>query len=207
MFKARVVIKQGMPSAIRPLEILTRHASLEQAFNLLARLARSTVLALLAAGLVTPPSLAATTPLAREIEVQHRNGDVAGARQRLEKALAEQPDDAGLRFLMGVVLSEAGQSADAARWFERMTQDFPELAEPHNNLAVLRAAAGQLDAARLLLETALRLAPDYRTARENLGDVHVRLAWRAYAAAADGVTVHPALQRKLTLARELSGLR
>ena len=106
-----------------------------------------------------------------------------------------------------MLLAEAGRADEAATWYERMTQDFPELPEPHNNLAVLRAGAGQLDAARALLETALRLAPDYRTARENLGDVYVRLAARAYAAAAQGTTAEPLLQRKLTLARELGALR
>jgi Flp pilus assembly protein TadD len=149
----------------------------------------------------------ATGPTARELELQFRRGEAPLAMKRLDLALAERPVDAELRFLKGVLLGETGQTAEAAQWFERMTQEFPELPEPHNNLAVLRAGAGQLDAARVLLETALRLAPDYRTARENLGDVFVRLAARAYAAAADGVNAEPLLLRKLALSRELTLLR
>lgn len=156
----------------------------------------------LAAGLAQ-----ANTPTAREIEQQYRGGATTPALQRLDRALAERPGDAELRFLQAVLLTETGRAEEAATWYERMTQDFPELPEPHNNLAVLRAAAGQLDAARTLLETALRLAPEYRTARENLGDVYTRLAWRAYAAAAQGVTSEPLLLRKLALARDLSALR
>jgi Flp pilus assembly protein TadD len=80
------------------------------------------------------------------------------------------------------------------------------LPEPYNNLAVLQAAAGQVDSARALLETALRLDPGYRTAHQNLGDVYVRLAQRAYEAAA-GPRPEPGLQNKLRLARELAALR
>lgn len=159
-------------------------------------------------GLALAATLAtAATPAAREIEQQYRSGATTLALQRLDRALAERPGDADLRFLKAVLLAESGQVDEAAVWYERMTQDFPELPEPHNNLAVLRAGAGQLDAARALLEAALRLAPDYRTARENLGDVYVRLAARAYAAAAQGTTAEPLLLRKLTLARELGALR
>ena len=42
-----------------------------------------------------------------------------------------------------------------APYFEQLTEDFPELPEPYNNLAVLYAADGQLDRARAALELAL----------------------------------------------------
>lgn len=88
-----------------------------------------------------------------------------------------------------------------------MTEDFPELPEPYNNLAVLHAASGQIDRARELLETALRHDPSYFTAHENLGDIYVRLALRAYERAAAGARAEPNLQRKLRLARELAAGR
>ena len=66
----------------------------------------------------------------------------------------------------------------------QLTRDYPELAEPYNNLAVLHAASGHLEKAREALETALRLDPGYATARENLGDVYLRLAASAYEQAA-----------------------
>ncbi len=70
----------------------------------------------------------------------------------------------------------------------------------------MQAAGGQLDRARSLLESALRLDPSYRTAHENLGDVLVRLAQRAYESAA-GPRSDPALQTKLRMVRELALLR
>ena len=149
---------------------------------------------------------AETTPQLREIEQQFRRGEAAAALQRLDQALLQQPADAGLRFLKAVLLAEAQQSTAATVLLEQLTQDFPELPEPYNNLAVLQASAGRLDQARNLLDTALRLDPSYRTAHENLGDVYVRLAQRAYLAAA-GPRAEPALQNKLRLARELSAAR
>ena len=156
-----------------------------------------------------------STQQLREIEQQFRRGETAPALQRLDQALQQQPSDASLRFLKAVLLAEAQQGAAATLLLEQLTQDFPELPEPYNNLAVLQASAGRLDQARSLLDTALRLDPGYRTAHENLGDVYVRLAQRAYlaagAAAAGAATAgpraEPALQNKLRLARELSAAR
>ena len=175
--------------------------------RLTIRVRRSAVGAALVMGVCAGPAWSAASDAARTIEQQFRRGDTTLALRALDQALAEQPGDAHLRFLQAVLLTETGRTAEAARLLERMTQDYPELAEPHNNLAVLRAAAGQLDDARALLETALRLAPDYRTARENLGDVFVQLALRAYTAAAAGTQTEPGLARKLTLAQALGQVR
>ena len=159
------------------------------------------------AGAAAAPTTADTPATARAIELQFRGGEPKQALQRLAQALAARPADASLRFLQGVLLSESGRPAEAAPVFERMTEDFPDLPEPYNNLAVLQAAAGHLDRARALLETALRLDPAYRTAHENLGDVFVRLAQRAYEAAAASPRAEPALKNKLRLARDLVAAR
>ncbi len=152
------------------------------------------------------PAAAQAVVTATEIERQYRSGEPRLALQRLEQALVQRPGDAPLRFLQAVLLSESGQTSQALRLLERMTEEFPDLPEPYNNLAVLQASNGQLDRARGLLETALRLDPAYRTAHENLGDVFVRLAQRAYEAAS-GPRSEPALQTKLRLVRELSAQR
>lgn len=159
---------------------------------------------MLAAG--TAPASAQPVASAAEIERQYRGGEPQLALQRLAQALAQRPGDAPLRFLQAVLVGEAGQAAESQRLLERMTQEFPDLPEPYNNLAVLNAAAGRLDQARDLLETALRLDPAYRVAHENLGDVFVRLAQRAYEAAS-GPRASAGLQSKLRLVRELSALR
>jgi Flp pilus assembly protein TadD len=156
--------------------------------------------------LAAMPAAANAPVTAAEIERQYRAGEPGLAIQRLEQALAQRPGDAPLRFLQAVLTAETGQAAQAAELLERMTEEFPDLPEPYNNLAVLRAASGQLDRARSLLEIALRLDPAYRTAHENLGDVFVRLAQRAYESASDTRNA-PRLQTKLRLARELAALR
>ena len=142
----------------------------------------------------------------RDIEQQFRRGQAAPALQRLEQTLQARPADAGLRFLKAVMLAAAGRQAEAAGLLERLSEDYPELPEPYNNLAVLVAAEGKLAQARNLLETALRLDPQYRTAHENLGDVFIRLAQRAYEAAA-GPRSDPALLIKLRLTRDLATAR
>lgn len=173
-----------------------------------ARPLATLLLALLCSAAAVPAAWAAERlSAAREIEQTWRRGETALATERLAQALAQRPDDAELRFLHGVMLSETGRGAEARGQFERLTQDFPELPEPYNNLAVLLAASGELDQARALLETALRMDPSYRTAQENLGDVYVRLARRAYEAAAAGTRGEPALLAKLRLARELAAPR
>jgi Flp pilus assembly protein TadD len=145
-------------------------------------------------------------PSRAAIERQFRQGQPAQALQWAERAVAAVPDDAAMRFLYGVMLSESRREQDAIRIFERMLLDFPELPEPYNNLAVLRAAQGELDRSRELLEAALRSDPGYRTAHQNLGDIFVRLALRAYEAAGQGNRADEPLQRRLRMTRDLVGI-
>ncbi|MBV8380196.1 MAG: tetratricopeptide repeat protein [Paucibacter sp.] len=112
----------------------------------------------------------------------------AGQRQEavaaLESALERSPEQLQLRFQLGVYTMELGDLAKAEAIFTAMTRDFPDLADPFNNLAVVFAARGELKAAREALEQALNLQPDQPQALENLGDVQLRLAEQAYAHAA-----------------------
>jgi Flp pilus assembly protein TadD len=165
------------------------------------------VLTLLAVSLMAALVHAADPPAdpARDIERLYRSGDAGLAAQRLDQALATQPGSPRLRFLKGVMLSEARREGEAMDVFERLTQDHPDLPEPYNNLAVLHAARGQLDRARELLELALRHDPGYFAAQENLGDVFARLAQRAYEKANANPQSEPSLQRKLRIARDLAG--
>jgi len=107
-------------------------------------------------------------------------GQKTQAIEQVEEALARTPDDLQLRFAQGVMRMELGDRAKALEIFTRLTQDFPDLADPYNNLAVLHAAAGELDEAQAALEQALRLQPEHAQAQENMGDVLMRLALRAY---------------------------
>ena len=132
-----------------------------------------------------------------------REGKHADALATLEASLKEFPRDAQLRFLYGVAIGERGRTQDAIDVFQQLTEDFPELPEPYNNLAVMLAAIGELDRARVALENAVRALPGYALAQENLGDVYLRMAARAYERAAQLDPKAGASREKLTLAREL----
>lgn len=112
-------------------------------------------------------------------------------------------EEAELRFLHGVALMDLQRNAEALAWFERMAQDHPELPDPYNNIALLHVRAGRLEPARQALETALRNDPSYRTARANLGLVHLMLAVQAFEQVAASGPVDPAFLRRLEGARAL----
>jgi colicin import membrane protein len=152
---------------------------------------------------VAAASAADAVRSAADIERLFRSGETALALQQIDLAIAAKPRDASLWFQKGLMLLESQRTAEAIAVYERLTQEYPELAEAYNNLAVLQAGDGRLDAARELLETALRNDPGYRTARENLGDIHLRLALRSFEQAASGTTGSERLERKLRRTREL----
>ena len=109
-----------------------------------------------------------------------RAGNAARALAIADSALVTSPHDAQLRFVRAVALNALGRLPEAETAFADITREYPELPEPYNNLAVVRAAQGKLDQARMALEEAIRVVPKYAVAHENLGDVYVRLAARSY---------------------------
>jgi tetratricopeptide (TPR) repeat protein len=110
-------------------------------------------------------------------------GQLNEALSKADQYLAGKPRDPQMRFLKGVIQTESGKPADAVATFTKLTEDFPELPEPYNNLAVLYAGQSQFDKARAALEMAIRTNPSYATAHENLGDVYAKLASQAYSKA------------------------
>jgi len=144
---------------------------------------------------------------ADEVNRLHRSGQTTAALHRAEQFLANKPKDPQMRFLKGVMLVESRRGAEAMEVFERISEDYPDLAEPYNNVAALHAAAGDFDKARNALEQALRVNPSYATAHENLGDVYAMLASRAYANALRLEPANPSVGPKLSLVRETFALR
>lgn len=134
-----------------------------------------------------------------------RAGQHAEALNRADAFLRKNPRDAQMRFMKGVILTEQNKSSEAIAIFTKLTEDFPSLPEPYNNLAVLYAAAGQYDKARSALDAAIRTNPSYATAYENLGDVHAKLASQAYDKALQLDSGNSATKSKLTLVRSLVG--
>jgi ketosteroid isomerase-like protein len=133
-----------------------------------------------------------------------RAGQLPQAMAKVDRFLATQPKDPQMRFLKGVIQRDVGKTQDAIATFTRLTEDYPELPEPYNNLAVLYASQNQLDRARTALEMAIRTNPSYATAHENLGDVYARLASQAYSRALQ-IENSPTALPKLDLIRELFG--
>ena len=132
-----------------------------------------------------------------------RSGQLAQALARADQSLAAKPRDPQMRFLKGVVQSDMGRTADAITTFTRLTEDYPELPEPYNNLAVLYAGQSQLDKARAVLEMAVRTNPGYAIAHENLGDVYARLAGQSYGRARQLDAANTTAAPKLALIRQL----
>ena len=151
--------------------------------------------------LIVAPTARADAP--QDVAALIKSGKLDEAQRRADAFLATRPKDAQMRFLKGVVLAEQGKKKDAIDIFTLLTQDFPELPEPYNNLATLYAAQGQYDKARLALETAIRTDPGYGVAYENLGDVYARLAGQSYEKARKFDAGNATAQKKLTLIRDL----
>jgi tetratricopeptide (TPR) repeat protein len=125
------------------------------------------------------------------------------AMAKADSYLATKPADPQMRFLKGVIQRNLGKQAEAIATFTKLTEDYPELPEPYNNLAVLYAGQGQYDKARVALEMAIRTNPTYATAHENMGDVYARLASQAYNKALQLDGGNAAVPPKLALIREV----
>lgn len=132
-----------------------------------------------------------------------RSGQLPQALVKADQYLAAKPRDPQMRFIKGVIQTEAGKPNDAIATFTKITQDYPELPEPYNNLAVLYAGQNQFDKARAALEMAIRTNPSYATAHENLGDVYAKLASQAYSKALQLDGGNSAVPPKLALIRTL----
>lgn len=109
-----------------------------------------------------------------------RQAKFAQALALVDKALLKNPRDPQMRFWQGYIFERTGNPNMALPVYLALTQEYPELAEPHNNLGVLYAAQGDYEKARASLEAALRSNPNYATAHENLGDVLLASAKQSF---------------------------
>lgn len=165
-------------------------------------------LRMVALSIAVSAAMGATTAWAQtddyaEVNRLLRAGQLADALGKADQFLAGKPRDPQMRFLKGVIQTESGKPTDAIATFSKLTEDFPELPEPYNNLAVLYAGQSQFDKARAALEMAIRTNPSYATAHENLGDVYAKLASQAYSKALQLDAGNAAVAPKLSLIRNL----
>ena len=135
----------------------------------------------------------------QDINKLFKQNQHAQALKRVDTYLTNKPNDAQARFLKGLILTTQLKTNDAIEIFLSLTEDYPELPEPYNNLAVLYAGQGQYDKAKVALERAIHNHPNYATAQENLGDIYAKMASQAYERALQLYRNNIATQTKLAL--------
>ena len=128
------------------------------------------------------------------VEKLIQSGQSALALEQLDAKIKDAPRDPQWRFLQGLAQMNEGHAAQATAIFEKLVQEYPELPEPYNNLAVLYAQGNELEKASRALQDAVRANPGYATAYENLGDIYIRLAEQSLSKAS---TLAPAQQSRL----------
>jgi tetratricopeptide (TPR) repeat protein len=149
------------------------------------------------------PAWAAPADDLRDAQKLYGQGKVQPALEKVDVFLKTQPRDPQGRFLKGLLLTEQKRIPEAIQVFTGLTEDYPELPEPYNNLAVLHAAQGNYDKAKSALELAIHTHPSYATAHENLGDIYAQLASRAYDRALQLDKNNSTAQVKLAILRDL----
>ena len=159
--------------------------------------------------LLTTLTFALPSPVAagdlEDASQSFKAGQHAKALDQVERHLSSKPKDAQGRFLKGIILTGMNKQSEAISVFKKLTEDYPELPEPHNNLAVIYAQQKQYDKAKEALEMAIRTHPAYATAHENLGDIYSRLASQAYGKALQLDSNNASAQTKLSMINDLVG--
>jgi tetratricopeptide (TPR) repeat protein len=123
------------------------------------------------------PATRDATPDA-DASIAQKNWSAALA--ELNARIAANPHDAQAKFKRATVLARMNRTDEAIAAFTELTETYPELPEPYNNLAALYAKEGRYGEARAALETATKASPGYGLAYENLGDLYLRMADQAY---------------------------
>ena len=132
------------------------------------------------AALLATLSCLAWADVYTEVNDKISSGQWQAAQTLIERQLQKEPADPQMRLMQSQVQTAQGQTALAIDTLQALTQEFPELPEPYNNLAVLYASQQRFDDAMTALKQAVRARPDYGLALENLGDVYIALARQAY---------------------------
>lgn len=141
-------------------------------------------------------SLFAHADLYDDVERLLRNQQFDKAQQAITQRLQQAPQDPQMRLLASRLQDARGQTEKALDELEALTREFPELPEPHNNLAVIYARQGRLQEALASLQRAVQARPDYAVALENLGDLYLGLALHAYEQARQSPNPPPSAARK-----------
>lgn len=154
----------------------------------------------------TSQTAIAAPEVLKQAETLLQAGQAAKAAKSLEKYLKTNPQNPEARFLHGLALARSGSTTQAIEVFYDLTQDYPELPEPYNNLAVLYAQQQEYDKARASLMAAVKTHPAYATAYENLGDIYAIHASMAYKKASKLGSTSEATKLKLDMLSRISAV-
>lgn len=141
------------------------------------------------------PSVNTELPLTPSQITDHINsmlnqGKAVEAMAVIQKRIAQEQargglgTDVQLMFLHARALAALDRHQEAIAVYRQMTEHYPELPEPWNNLAAEYLHQGKLEMARDALQMALTADPGYATANANLGQVQLMLAQQSFDRAA-----------------------
>lgn len=158
------------------------------------------------AALLAPPSAFAQSidPAVADAQRLLKQGQAGQALNKINTHLGGKPKDPQGRFVKGLILTEMKRNGEAILIFKKLTEDYPELPEPYNNLAVLYEQEKQYEKARQALEAAIKTHPAYAVAHENLGDIYAKLASQAYGKALQIDARNTHVQSKMAMIRDLA---
>lgn len=115
-----------------------------------------------------------------EIKLLLKSGKYYRAETIIKNDIENNLNNPELLFYKGIIETNLGKNNEAIDTFRELTERFPELPEPFNNLAVLYAEKGQYRLAKEILEQAIKTNPSYLTAHINLGDIFTKMASESY---------------------------
>ena len=143
--------------------------------------------------LIIEPDPVTKNAVPSDVEKLVKAGKYQDAITLINTHLKKNPRNVQLRFVKARIQIEMRDYDQAKKTLIEITQQFPELPEPYNNLAAIAANQGKWIEARDYLELALKLRPSYSIAAANLGEVYVRLGAKAYEDAAQNTQLNQRL--------------
>ena len=126
----------------------------------------------------------ANDPYSTIIEHQN-NGRYNEALTQISTILADNKDDFRALLLKGNVNKLMGNTDQAVSIFKELIEQYPQMPEPYNNLAVLYADTGQTALAVETLQQVFSTSHSYSAAFNNLRNLYNEMASSAYREALD----------------------
>lgn len=106
---------------------------------------------------------------------RYSNADMPGAEQLCRSVLARAPRQVDAMQLLGLVLTQRGQYAEATELYQQAIAQAPEHPALHNNLGMTLHKMGKTEEAVVEFRRAIELSEDFAKAHNNLGAALIKL--------------------------------